>query len=81
LSLYEWGWELVQEGRPLAAMAEALQAEYIVASAPVMAAVLALVVVFLHEGLMQTPPGARHARRVCGAKLLVGVQGGPVCLC
>lgn len=60
-SLNETGarvWELVQEGRPLAGMAEALQAEYIVASAPAMAAVLALVGVLLHEGLVQTPPAS-----------------------
>jgi hypothetical protein len=50
-------WELVQEGRPLAGMAEALQAEYTVDSASAMAAVLAFVEELSREGLVQTRPG------------------------
>jgi coenzyme PQQ synthesis protein D (PqqD) len=62
-SLHETGalvWELVQEGRPLTGIAEALQAEYTVESAPAMTAVLAFVDVLLHEGLVQTQTASRH---------------------
>jgi hypothetical protein len=60
-SLNETGallWELVQEGKPLAEMAEALQADYTVDSAPAMAAILAFVEELCQEGLVQTRPSA-----------------------
>jgi hypothetical protein len=50
-------WELLQEGRPLATMAEVLQAEYTVDSAPAMAAVLTFVEELYQEGLVQTHSG------------------------
>lgn len=56
-SLNETGarlWELVQEGKPLTGMVEALQAEYAVDSAPAMAAILAFVEELHQEGLVQT---------------------------
>jgi hypothetical protein len=60
-SLNETGarvWELMQEGRTLAGMAEAFQAEYTVDSAPAMAAILAFVEELSQEGLLQTRPSA-----------------------
>ena len=60
-SLNETGallWELAQEGKPLAGMAETLQAEYTVDSASAMAAILAFVEELYQEGLVQTRPSA-----------------------
>ena len=54
-------WELLQEGRPLTGMTEALQAEYTVDSVSAMAAVLAFVEELYQEGLVQTPAASRYA--------------------